>query len=42
VIAEYRALDKAQWRYVLEPTKSNDNIKLSLTNDAIKLAAPKK
>lgn len=42
VIAEYRALDKAQWRYVLEPTKSNDNIKLSLTNDAIKLAVPKK
>lgn len=42
VIAEYRALDKAQWRYVLEPTSSNDDIHLDLTSDAIKLVGKKK
>jgi type VI secretion lipoprotein, VC_A0113 family len=38
VIAEYRALDKAIWRYVLQPQKEDHtDIHLSLTKDAIRL-----
>lgn len=38
VIAEYRTIDKAVWRYVLQPEKENfSDIHLKLKKDAIQL-----
>ena len=37
VLAEYRALDKAIWRYVIQPQKEDfSDIRLALTKDAIR------
>jgi type VI secretion system protein VasD len=37
VIAEYRAIDKAVWRYVIKPDKEElSDIRISLTRDAIR------
>ncbi|MDD2842619.1 MAG: type VI secretion system lipoprotein TssJ [Tolumonas sp.] len=37
VLAEYRALDKAVWRYVIQPKKEDfSDIRLELTKDAIR------
>jgi type VI secretion lipoprotein, VC_A0113 family len=37
VLAEYRALDNAVWRYVIQPKKEDfSDIRLSLTKDAIR------
>ena len=37
VLAEYRALDKAVWRYVIQPQKEDfSDIRLALTKDAIR------
>ncbi len=37
VLAEYRALDKALWRYVIQPKKEDfSDIRLALTKDAIR------
>jgi type VI secretion system protein VasD len=37
VLAEYRALDKAIWRYVIQPKKEDfSDIRLALTKDAIR------
>jgi type VI secretion system protein VasD len=37
VIAEYRAIDKAVWRYVIKPTpEALSDIRISLTRDAIR------
>ena len=41
VIAEYRALDKAVWRYVIQPEKEDFSaIRLALTRDAIRPLTP--